>query len=138
MRGVSQAEFGSLVARGVAAVSHDADDLTSGFWVVVVTFEGELTAVRMTDVRRAPDAAAVTSVPASRRTDGWPALAGDWRTSLDRSAYLAGVEEVRRRIAAGTVYQVNLCRVLEHDLPEGARVEHLGALLSQGNPAPYA
>ena len=138
MRGVSQARFGSLVARGVAAVSHDVDDLTGGFWVVVVTFEGELTAVRMTDVRREPDAVAVTSVPDSRRTDGWPALAGEWRTSLDRAAYVAGVDEVRRRIAAGTVYQVNLCRVLEHDLPEGARVEHLGALLSQGNPAPYA
>ena len=28
----------------------------AGFWVVVVTFEGELTAVRMDDVRREPDA----------------------------------------------------------------------------------
>ena len=37
------------MARGVGAVSHDAGDLTSGFWVVVVTFEGELTAVRMDD-----------------------------------------------------------------------------------------
>jgi para-aminobenzoate synthetase component 1 len=45
---------------------------------------------------------------------------------------------VRRRIAAGTVYQVNLCRVLEHDLPEDARISALGARLSRGNPAPYA
>ena len=56
MRGVSEARFGSLVARGVRTVSHDVDDLTAGFWVVVVTFEGELTAVRMDDVRRDPDA----------------------------------------------------------------------------------
>jgi len=132
MRGVSLASFGSLVARGVAAVSHEADDLTAGFWVVVVTFEGALTAVRMTDVRRGRDAAG------ARPADGWPALSGDWRTSLDRAAYVAGVDEVRRRIAAGTVYQVNLCRVLEHDLPEDARIEDLGLLLSQGNPAPYA
>ena len=50
--GVSEARFTSLVARGASAVSHDIDDLTSGFWVVVITFEGELTAVRMDDVDR--------------------------------------------------------------------------------------
>jgi para-aminobenzoate synthetase component 1 len=136
MRGVSEARFGSVVARGVGAVSHDVDDLTAGFWVVMVTFEGELTAVRMDDVRRGPDAARGSwKVP-----DGsaWPRLAGGWRTSLDRAAYLAGVAEVRRRIAAGTVYQVNLCRVMEHDLPHDARIRDLGARLARGNPAPYA
>src|SRR5512139_1759919 len=120
MRGVSEARFGSLVARGVTAVSHDAADLTSGFWVVVLTFEGELTAVRMADVRRgcgcAPDAG---DEPDAVRP-GWPRLDGAWRTSLDHTAYVDGVAEVRRRIAAGTVYQVNLCRVMEQDLPEDA------------------
>jgi para-aminobenzoate synthetase component 1 len=136
MRGVSEARFGSLVARGVRAVSHDADDLTSGFWVVVVTFEGALTAVRMDDVRRGPDAGwAPAAGPDGAR---WPQLVGGWRTSLDRTAYVEGVAEVRRRIAAGTVYQVNLCRVMEHDLPEDARVADLGARLARGNPAPYA
>ena len=134
MRDVSHARFGSLVARGVAAVSHDADDLTSGFWVVVVTFEGELTAVRMQDVRRTPDAVASGGADGSR----WPALTAGWRTSLGRTAYVEGVAEVRRRIAAGTVYQVNLCRVLEHDLSDEARIADLGAVLAHGNPAPYA
>ena len=131
MRGVSKARFGSLVARGVAAVTHDPAHLTTGFWVLVVTFEGGLTAVRMDEVLRAhPEDA--------RGPDAWPPLDGDWRTSLDRTAYLAGVEEVRRRIAAGTVYQVNLCRVLEHDLPDEARIVDLGRRLAVGNPAPYA
>ncbi len=134
--GVSQARFGSRVARGVAAVSHTADDLTSGFWVVVVTFEGELTAVRMDDVRRGPDgAAARAGMPDGSR---WPALPGAWRSSLAHAAYVDGVAEVRRRIAAGTVYQVNLCRVMEHDLPERARIVDLGARLAAGNAAPYA
>ena len=128
---VSEARFGSLVARGVSAVTHDAEDLTRGFWVVVVTFEGELTAVRMDRVSRSDDGRAL---PAGR----WPVLAGAWSTSLDRTAYLAGVAEIRRRIAAGTVYQVNLCRVLEHDLPEDARLEDLGHRLAAGNPAPFA
>ncbi len=136
MRGVSEARFGSLVARGVRAVSHDAGDLTSGFWVVVVTFEGHLTAVRMDEVRRGADA--VASPGPAGVAARWPALSGAWRTSLGRSAYLEGVAEVRRRIAAGTVYQVNLCRVMEHDLPEDAAIAALGARLAAGNPAPYA
>jgi para-aminobenzoate synthetase component I len=69
---------------------------------------------------------------------GWPTLEAGWRSSLDRPAYVSGVEEVRSRIAAGTVYQVNLCRVLEHDLPQDASVAALGARLAVGNPAPYA
>jgi len=136
MRHVAEARFGSLVASGVRAVSHDAGDLTSGFWVVVMTFEGELTAVRLDEVRRWPDAVAV---PARAAVAGrWPALPGAWRTSLDHAAYVAGVAEVRRRIAAGTVYQVNLCRVLECDLPDTADIGALGARLAVGNPAPYA
>jgi para-aminobenzoate synthetase component 1 len=35
-----------------------------------------------------------------------------FRSSLDRSAYLAGVEAVRRRIAGGEIYQANLTRRL--------------------------
>jgi para-aminobenzoate synthetase component I len=127
---VAEARFGSLVARGVRAVTHDAADLTSGFWVLVMTFEGRLTAVRMEEV--------VRGVAASPSPRPWPALEGEWRSSLDRTAYVRGVEEVRERIAAGTVYQVNLCRVLEHDLPDDASVTALGARLAAGNPAPYA
>ncbi|WP_286175600.1 chorismate-binding protein [Arthrobacter sp. NEB 688] len=123
------ARFAGLEALGVEAVVHDPGELTSGFWAVVVTFEGELTAVRMGEVRRdAPEPAA----------GAWTGLAGEWRTSLDRAAYVAAVEEVRRRIAAGTVYQVNVCRVLEHDLPDDASVLALGALLERGNPAPFS
>ena len=127
---VPQARFGSLVATGVEDVSHDARDLTAGFWVVVLTFEGALTAVRMGRVER--------DAPVAAREPLWPAVSGEWRTSLDEAAYVAGVEEVRRRIAAGTVYQVNLCRVLECDLPDGVGLTGLAARLARDNPAPYA
>lgn len=129
MLGVAVARFAGLEARGVEAVVHDPDALTSGFWAVVVTFEGELTAVRMGEVRRG----APSAVDA-----GWAGLTGEWRTSLDRDGYVAAVEEVRARIAAGTVYQVNVCRVLEHDLPADASLLGLGAVLARGNPAPFA
>ncbi len=131
MLGVAEARFGAVVARGVDAVTDDPEDLTSGFWAVVVTFEGELTAVRMRDVSR-------HGRPAAPDPAGWPGLTGPWRSSLDEGGYVGGVDEIRRRIAAGTVYQVNLCRVLEHDLPEGSSVLALGEVLARGNPAPYA
>lgn len=65
---------------------------------------------------------------------------GDWRSSLDRAAYTAGVRRIREYIAAGEVYQVNLCRILSAPLPDPARadVEALSAVLARGNPAPYA
>jgi para-aminobenzoate synthetase component 1 len=64
--------------------------------------------------------------------------AGDWTTSLDRAAYTEGVRRIRTHIAAGEVYQANLCRVLSAPLPPGADVDALTALLARGNPAPYA
>nr|WP_202881758.1 chorismate-binding protein [Pedococcus badiiscoriae] len=107
--------------------------LDEGFWAVVADFEGSVTAVRFSHVDR--DAAQrVPPVPAVP----WRPLRGEWSTSLDQAAYLAGVGEVRDRIAAGTVYQVNLCRVLSHELPEEADLEGLAQLLARGNPAPHA
>ena len=94
-----------------------------------MTFEGALTAVRFTDVRRGEPTA-----PSA----GWTALDDAWRTSLDADAYRADVGEIRERIAAGTVYQANLCRVLEHDLDDAADLDGLDSLLRQGNPAPFA
>jgi para-aminobenzoate synthetase component 1 len=134
MRDVSEVRFGSLTARGVDAVTHDVADLTGGFWAVVLTFEGELTAVRMRHVEHIPEG----TPPHGSLPERWPDLSGEWRTSLDRAEYVAGVAEIRRRVAAGTVYQVNLCLVMEHDLPEAARVGDLAARLEAGNPAPYA
>lgn len=126
----SSLDGGIIEASGVGAVTHDIDDVTAGFWAVVITFEGELTAVRMPSVHRR---AAVT--PAA---PGWPGAGGEWTSSLDDTAYVHGVEEIRERIARGTVYQVNLCRVLASELDHDAPVRALGDVLAQGNPAPYA
>lgn len=121
---------GSVIeATGAGAVTSDIDDVTSGFWAVVITFEGRLTAVRMTSVDRHP---APTTVPT------WTGAQGDWATSLDDTAYVKGVEEIRERIARGTVYQVNLCRVLSRPIAAEMSIRVLGDVLAQGNPAPYA
>ena len=125
----SSLDGGIIEASGIDAVTHDIDDLTSGFWAVVVTFEGDLTAVRMPSVTRCASVAVVGD---------WTGVTGEWAASLDDTAYVEGVEEIRERIARGTVYQVNLCRVLSCPVAPEVSVRRLGSVLSQGNPAPYA
>jgi len=142
---------GGRLATGVVEVSDDPSVLDrAGFWGVVVDFEGTIRCVRFRDVRPAPDPSLLARGP----WHGPPRAA--WTTSMDRSAYVAGVAEIRARIARGEVYQVNLCRVLSAPLAAASRrlsgpagrVGHAGAgevdtaalaaVLAAGNPAPYA
>ncbi|MEU7283167.1 chorismate-binding protein [Streptomyces sp. NPDC045431] len=127
------ARFGGLLATDLRDVTSDPEALDStGFWAVSADFEGRLTCARFGDVRTAPVPA---PVPGAWRG---PAT-GDWTSSLDRAAYTAGVRRIREHIAAGEVYQANLCRVLSAPLPDAAAdVDALTALLARGNPAPYA
>ncbi|GHC42373.1 chorismate-binding protein [Streptomyces cinnamoneus] len=128
------ARFGGLLATDLRDVTTDPAALDStGWWAVVADFEGGLTCARFGDVRpcRAP-------APVPGRWRG-PAPE-QWTSSLDRAAYTAGVRRIREHIAAGEVYQANLCRVLSAPLPDPstADVDDLTALLARGNPAPYA
>jgi para-aminobenzoate synthetase component I len=126
---VTHARFGPVVARGVLEVRDGLAGIDEGFWAVVADFEGEVTAVRFAEVAEEP----LPETPTP-----WAPLDLHWHSSLDHAAYLEGVREVRRRIAAGDVYQVNLCRVLSHRLGPGADLDGLAALLDRGNPAPHA
>jgi para-aminobenzoate synthetase component 1 len=58
---------------------------------------------------------------------------------MDEAAYVSGVEEVRAAIAAGSVYQANLCRVMSAAMPVGGDddVAALWCLLAAGNPSPH-
>jgi para-aminobenzoate synthetase component I len=135
---VARARFPGAVASGVLEVRSDLAGLDrGGFWAVVVTFEGAVTCVRFADVVRFPDEE-VRSPARPRTGAGWPELDSAWQSSLDEQAYRAGVVDIRRRIAAGEVYQVNLCRILSHRLPESADLMDLYDVLADGNPAPYA
>lgn len=129
---VPLARFGGRVATGLLDVTSDPAALDStGFWAVAADFEGRLTCARFRDVRDEP---VPTPVPGA-----WHAPATDaWTSSLDRAAYTAGVRRIREHIAAGEVYQANLCRVLSAPVAPDADVDALTALLARGNPAPYA
>ncbi|HUR72855.1 MAG TPA: chorismate-binding protein [Sporichthya sp.] len=122
---------GGLLARGLLDLTDDPAALdSSGFWAVLATFEGALTCARFADVR--PGAPEPAPWVGPRRED--------WTSSLERARYVGAVEAIRSRIAAGEVYQANLCRILSAPLPDPDRANMAGlaALLAAGNPAPYA
>lgn len=126
----AMAHFGGRWARDLQEVVDLAahpEALESGWWAVVGDFDGRLTGYRF---------GTVVAAPLPPATGTWPAVAG-WRSSLDRAAYVAGVERVREHIAAGTVYQVNLCRVLETEIDSQADPLALAHRLAAGNPAPF-
>jgi para-aminobenzoate synthetase component 1 len=121
--------FGRTVATGVVDVTSDISALDHrGFWAVVVSFEGKVTCVRFDNVR--------SGVPDFGQWHG-PDRAS-WQSTLDESAYVERVGRIRDEIAAGEVYQVNLCRVLSAPLPGPSDLRALGTALAGGNPAPYA
>lgn len=129
---VPLARFGGRVATGLLDVTSDPAALDStGFWAVAADFEGRLTCARFRDVRHEPVPAPVPGAWHGPATDAWT-------SSLDRAAYTAGVRRIREHIAAGEVYQANLCRVLSAPVAPDADVDALTALLARGNPAPYA
>lgn len=127
------ARFAGRLATGLRDVTSDPAALEGeGYWAVAYDFEGRLTCARFDSVR--PD-------PAPPRTDGWLGPdPGSWHSSLDRDAYTAGVRRIREHIAAGEVYQANLCRVMTAPLPDPERsdIDALTGLLAHGNPAPHA
>ena len=129
---IAAAYLGGRVATEVIDVTDDLAALdSSGWWGVILTFEGKVTCVRF---------ATVTS-PAAPPVGSWVGPGpGTWTTSMSRSVYRGAVDSVREYIAAGDVYQVNICRLLHARLPDPRRAEVAGlaALLARGNPAPYA
>jgi len=124
------AVVGDRLATGLLDVTDDIDALDStGFWAVVLRFDAPPVCARFSDVRSArpwPGAPWVGPDPAT------------WTSSLDRSAFEAGVRAVRASIGAGNVYQVNLTRRLSAPLPPHGEIPALGAALALGNPAPYS
>jgi para-aminobenzoate synthetase component 1 len=124
------AAVGGRLATGLRDVTSDLAALDGeGFWVVVLPYAGTPVCARFDQVRPMRGRPARTWV--GPRPD-------QWRTSLDRPAFEAGVRSIRDAIAAGDVYQVNLTRRLSAPLPPDADVLALGTALAGGNPAPHA
>jgi para-aminobenzoate synthetase component 1 len=128
--GVPLAVVGGRLATDLVDLTDDLAALEStGFWAVVLPFEGPPVCARFANVR------AARPWPGPRWC-GPPART--WRSSLSEAAFKEGVRAVRDAIAAGDVYQVNLTRRLSAPMPPDADVAALGAALAEGNPAPYS
>ena len=124
------ASFGGKIATGLRDVTSDLSALDSqGWWAVAITFEGQSLCARFYDVREG-------SAPV---TDWVGPPRSSWTTSLDHFAYVKAVEQVRELIAAGEVYQVNVCRIMSAPLPDPTSVDVVGLAqaLRGGNPAPH-
>jgi para-aminobenzoate synthetase component 1 len=125
------ARFSDVLATDLIEVTDDASRLDSGgWWAVVLTYEGRLTAARFDRVERGG--------PSQVEVGAWvPIARSQWSSSMDRAEYLTAVETVREAIAAGTVYQTNVCRVLTA-AREGRDLRGLATLLAAQHPAPHA
>jgi para-aminobenzoate synthetase component 1 len=131
------AVVGDRLATGLVDVTDDLGALdSSGFWAVVLPFEGAPVCARFAHVR------AARPWPGRR---WWGPPADAWCSSLDHDAFTDGVRAIRASIERGDVYQVSLTRHLTaplvHEAPPGCTgrdVAALGAALATGNPAPYA
>ncbi len=129
------AVVGGRLCSDLVEVTSDLAALdSSGFWAVVLPFEGDPVCARFATVRPA------RPWPGPR----WIGPSPDaWTSSLDRDQFMASVTTIRERIAAGDVYQVNLTRRLSAPLPRptdgrSTDIAALGAALAVGNPAPYS
>ena len=124
------AVVGDRLLTGLRDVTADLTALDgSGYWAVVVPFDGD------------PICARFERVGPARPWRGRPWVGVDpaaWSSSLDEAAFKAGVGSIREAIGRGDVYQVNLTRVLAAPLPPRANVAALGAALADGNPAPFS
>ncbi len=136
MMGAMTQAFAHLGGKWATSVVEVANDLSAldqgGSWAVLLPYDGVPVAIRFGNWQDQPPEIG----PARWRG---PAT-GSWRSSLDEIAYLRAVAEVRSAIADGSVYQVNICRVLSAELPEPdeCHIGGLSGLLQAGNPAPYA
>ena len=117
------------LATGLLEITSDAERLVDGgFWATSITFEGARTFAKFADVKRGQP---------FPRTGEWRELRSIWKSSLKREQYYQYVEEIRRRILLGDVYQANACRVLTTP-SRGTSLESLFTELLEKNVAPYA
>lgn len=122
--------------------AHRLDE--GGVWFVVGNFSGGGRAWRFAQVEWAqPDRADAWAHPEDYPATEWAGPARDaWTSSCSKQEYLDGIATIRDLIRAGTVYQVNLTRVLSAPLavPDAVGPDAFGLaqVLGRGNPAPYA
>ena len=125
----ARAVLGGLMGTDLVEVSSDLGALdTRGRWAVALPYDGAPVLARFAHWEPWDGITGPWSGPASH----W------WTSSMDQDAYMKAVALTREAIAAGTVYQANICRVMSAPLGESSDVIALHAALNAGNPAPFS
>jgi len=118
-----------ILATDLVEITSDPSRLDDGgFWATSITFEGEKTFAKFRNVKRDQPFPEVKE---------WKELCSIWKSSIDRNQYYQYVEEIRRHIALGDVYQTNACRVLSTPA-RGLSLDSLFAALLENHFAPFA
>lgn len=130
MRTSAVAHLGGLWAWDPVEITADLTRLEfGGRWAVVLPYDQDPVLVRF---------AQWSVTPPFAQIGPWAGVApASWQTSLDEQDYIAGVRRIQEHIAAGEVYQANLCRVLSAELEADDDILALHHSLMSGNPAPY-
>ena len=121
--------MGGIEASDLLEVRSDLAALREpGFWAIQGSFEGSWRLARFASVSK--------SDFVSDKEDEFEI--GQWSSSQSRSEYIEYVEKVRSEIAAGSVYQVNSCRILSAPISEASGLTGLMSRILADNPAPFA
>ena len=118
--------MGGKLATDVIERRSDLTQLDDGnFWAISISYEGDVVATSFRDVRdeEFPEAS-------------WSELQGKWRSSQTQAEYCSYVENIRKAVEEGSVYQVNACRILE--LESEQPLEGLFSKILAQHGAPYA
>lgn len=114
--------------RDVVAVRPDWHIDDALHWFLASTFEGAQVAVGFRN-----------RGPVKADESRWAGIERSaWTSSMDREAYESAVRRTRERIAAGDVYQANICRVLTAPLALDADLRGLWRVLDARHGAPYS
>jgi para-aminobenzoate synthetase component 1 len=118
--------IGNRLATECVEITDDPSRLSKpGFWAVVNTFEGDWICARFAKVINSP-------LPKA----SWHGIGGPWQSTQTQQKYEENVEDIKRNIAEGQIYQVNLCRILSNSCDQS--LLGLANNLQRSNPAPFA
>ena len=124
--------FNDRLATDLLEVTRDPNDLSSGWWAVVQTFEGEFFGFKFKRTELLQN-----SKELPQNSGSYSLNANEWTSNIAQSEYESGVREIREAIARGWVYQTNYCRILSQEIDSDFDFFRLYQNLSQRNPAPY-
>jgi para-aminobenzoate synthetase component 1 len=140
-------EFGWTIEGRMPPTRPLCDDVDLAFHDIVVAFDheahrcwliasGHPAADRAAHARARLDAVAtlLARPAAAPRPD--PVI--QWRPTMSRDAYRAGIERVKAYIRAGDIYQANIAQRFVATTPAGSDPWSLYRRLREANPAPFA